>query len=176
MSSRWVAVAVLCAGLAGACGCNNARLVRWDGGSGVVAIPHNDNSWPEHNREHAEALMKEKCPHGYTIVDEPEVVTGQVQHTQISSNQSGNPTLAALTLDTVKTHTNETTTVEDQKESRITFRAADATATRRGADGCGRTDRAADAARPAVAAGAGRAVRDTAPQAACGFAVHDHAD
>jgi hypothetical protein len=127
MSSRWVAVAALCAGLtAGLCGCNSARLVRWDGGTGVVAIPRNDNSWPEHNREHAEAVMKEKCPHGYTVVDEQEVVTGQVQHTQVNSNQSGNPTLAALHLDTVKTHTNETTTVEDRKEWRITFRSADA--------------------------------------------------
>jgi hypothetical protein len=127
MSSRWVAVAALCAGLtAGLCGCNNARLVRWDGSTGVVAIPRNDDSWPEHNREHAEDVMREKCPRGYTIVDEQEVVTGQVQHTSVQSNQSGNPTLAALHLDSVKTHTNETTTVEDRKEWRITFRSADA--------------------------------------------------
>ena len=56
------------------------------------------------------------------------MVTGQVQHTQVNSNQSGNPTLAALHLDTVKTHTNETTTVEDRKEWRITFRRSDAPA------------------------------------------------
>jgi hypothetical protein len=127
MSSRWVTVAALCAGLtAGLCGCNNARLVRWDGGTGVVAIPRNDDSWPEHNREHAEAVMKEKCPRGYVIVDEQEVVTGQVQHTQVNSDRSGNPTLASLHLDTVKTQTNQTTTVEDRKEWRITFRSADA--------------------------------------------------
>jgi hypothetical protein len=84
MSSRWVAVTALCAGVAaGLCGCsNNAHLVRWDGSSGVVAIPHNDNDWPDKNREHAEAVMKEKCPNGYTIVAEQEVtVGGTVDHT-----------------------------------------------------------------------------------------------
>jgi hypothetical protein len=124
---RWVGVAALCAGLVGgACGCNNARMVRWDGGSGVVAIPRNDNAWPDHNREHAEALMKEKCPQGYTIVNEEEVVTGQVQHTQVNTDRSGNDTLAALHLDKLETRTNQTTTVEDRKEWRITFRPKDA--------------------------------------------------
>ena len=38
----------------------------------------------------------------------------------------GNATLAAIHLDEVKTHTSETTTTEDRKEWRITFRPADA--------------------------------------------------
>jgi hypothetical protein len=124
--TRSVGVLALCAALAaGACGCNSARLVRWDGSSGVVAIPRNDNSWPAYNREHAEALMKEKCPHGYTVVSEEEVVTGQVQHTNVNTDRSGNATLAALHLDSVKTSTSETTSVEDRKEWRITFRPAE---------------------------------------------------
>jgi hypothetical protein len=126
---RSVGLAALCCALAaGSIGCTNARMVRWDGSTGVVAIPHNDNSWPTYNRDHAEALMKEKCPRGYTVVGEEEVVTGQIQHTQVSTDQSGNATLAALHLDSVKTHTNETTTTEDRKEWRITFRPAGAPA------------------------------------------------
>ena len=49
---RWLGAVALCAGVAaGACGCNNARLVQWNGptGTGVVAIPHNDNDWPNKN-------------------------------------------------------------------------------------------------------------------------------
>jgi hypothetical protein len=122
-----MAVLALCAGLtAGVCGCNNARMVRWDGATGVVAIPNNDNSWPAHNREHAEELMKERCPRGYQIVSEEEVVVGQVQHTHVNTDRTGDPTLAALHIAPVSTRTNETTTTEDKKEWRITFRANDA--------------------------------------------------
>jgi hypothetical protein len=93
-------------------------MVRWDGTNGVVAIPHNDDTWPEHNREHAEALMKEKCPRGYTVVSEEEVVVGQVQHTQANSDHIA-PGLRRTT---------ESTSTEDKKEFRITFRSADAPA------------------------------------------------
>ena len=125
-----MAVLALCAGLtAGVCGCNNARMVRWDGSSGVVAIPRNDNVWPESNRDHAEELMRQCCPHGYQVVSEEEVVVGQVQHTHVNTAQSGNPTLAALHLDKVNTQTNETTSFDDKKEWRITFCAAGATPT-----------------------------------------------
>lgn len=124
---RSLGFVALCAALtAGLCGCNNARMVRWDGSSGVVAIPHNDNMWPEYNREHAEALIKEKCPRGYTIVNEEEVVVGQVQHTHVNTDRTGDPTLAALHIAPVTTRTNETTTTEDRKEWRITFRSMDA--------------------------------------------------
>jgi hypothetical protein len=81
-SRRWVGAVALSAALtAGAYGCNSARMVQWNGTTGVVAIPHNDNAWPDKNREHAEALMKEKCPHGYAILDEHEVIVGgEVEH------------------------------------------------------------------------------------------------
>jgi hypothetical protein len=114
MSSRWVAVAALCAGVsASLCGCNNARLVRWDGGIGVVAIPHNDNAWPDKNREHAEAIMKQYCPHGYAIVDEREaVVGGTVDHT-------------VTRVGYVRVRE---TSFHPEQEWRITFRSADAPA------------------------------------------------
>jgi hypothetical protein len=73
--------------------------------------------------------MKEKCPRGYTVLKEEEVVVGQVQHTHVNTAQSGNPTLAALHLDKVNTQTNETTSFDDKKEWRITFCAAGATPT-----------------------------------------------
>ena len=121
-----MAVLALCAGLtAGVCGCNNARMVRWDGSSGVVAIPRNDNVWPESNRDHAEELMRQCCPHGYQVVSEEEVVVGQVQHTHVNTDQSGDPTLAALHIAPVSTRTNQTTMTEDKKEWRITFRPND---------------------------------------------------
>jgi hypothetical protein len=119
-------VALGAALMAGLCGCNNARMVRWDGASGVVAIPHNDNVWPEYNREHAEALIRERCPRGYTIVNEEEVVVGQVQHTHVNTDRTGDPALAALHIAPVTTRTNETMTTEDRKEWRITFQAAGA--------------------------------------------------
>jgi hypothetical protein len=101
-------------------------MVRWDGATGVVAIPKNDDSWPAHNREHAEALMKERCPRGYQVVSEEEVVVGQVQHTHTNVDRTGDPTLAALHIAPVTTKTNETTTTTDVKEWRITFRSLDA--------------------------------------------------
>ncbi len=80
-SIRWLGVVALGAGLLALCGCNNARMVQWNGSTGVVAIPHNDNAWPDKNREHAEALMTATCPKGYTILHEHEVVVGgEVDH------------------------------------------------------------------------------------------------
>jgi hypothetical protein len=112
MSLRWVGVAALCAGLtAGVCGCSNARMVRWDGTTGVVAIPHNDNTWPDKNREHAEELIKEKCPRGYTIVDEQEYVVG------------GTVDQSVARVGYMRVHE---TSYHPEKEWHITFRSADA--------------------------------------------------
>jgi hypothetical protein len=87
--------------------------VQWNGatGTGVVAIPQNDNIWPEKNREHAEALIKEKCPHGYTILDEHEVVMGgETDH---------------LVTRVGYMHVHETT-YHPRTEWQIVFRSADA--------------------------------------------------
>jgi hypothetical protein len=108
-------VALIAALAATACGCNNARMVSWNNTTslGVVAIPYNDNSWPDKNRDHAEALMKEKCPHGYTVMNEEEVVLGgEVLHS----------------VERVGYMRVRETSFEQRKEWRITFRSADAPA------------------------------------------------
>jgi len=79
----------------------------------VVAIPQNDNSWPEKNRDHAETLMKEKCPHGYTVLNEEEVIVG------------GEVQRSVARVGYVRVHE---TSYEPQKEWRITFRSVDAPA------------------------------------------------
>src|SRR5882672_790752 len=63
--------------LAGTIGCGSARYVMQDQHGGVVAIPSNNNSWPTHYRDEAEKMMKQKCPQGYVIEREEEVVVGQ---------------------------------------------------------------------------------------------------
>jgi hypothetical protein len=81
-------------GLVSLVGCQSARFVevRSDG-SGVVAIPENSNTWPFYYRDKAEALIRQKCPHGYSIEHESEVVTGTVTHTDSQTNTQQNPTL-----------------------------------------------------------------------------------
>src|SRR5215472_4112557 len=63
--------------LAGLSGCGGARYIVQDQDGGVVAIPSNTNYWPMHYRDEAEKLMKQKCPQGYIIDREQEVVVGQ---------------------------------------------------------------------------------------------------
>ena len=99
-------------------GCANARMVEMSGnGGGVVAIPENTNSWPSRNRHHAEELMKQRCPTGYEIDYEREVVVGQVAHTNIETDQHSK----LLGLGPARTDTRQTTSYVDQKEWRIWF-------------------------------------------------------
>lgn len=62
-------------------GCSSARYVYVDKEGGVVAIPRNSNAWPGYHRDRAEELIRRRCPGGYEIVKEEEVVTGQVVRT-----------------------------------------------------------------------------------------------
>lgn len=80
--------------LVGLVGCAGARHVQFDQGQGVVAIPANTNSWPNHYRDQAEKLMRERCPNGYEIIREEEVVTGQVKHTDTHTETKPPPKLA----------------------------------------------------------------------------------
>jgi hypothetical protein len=66
-------------------GCSSARMVSWSGNEGVVAIPRDSDVWPCYSRTEASKLMAEKCPTGYQIVEEGEVVTGK---TVISTSPS----------------------------------------------------------------------------------------
>src|SRR5258708_22635815 len=79
--------------LAATVGCNSARFVEVRPDGGVVAIPNNSNDWPYHYRDKAKALMRQKCPSGYVIDHEEEVVTGSVTHTDAETETQKSPTL-----------------------------------------------------------------------------------
>jgi hypothetical protein len=72
--------------------------------------------------------MRERCPQGYVVAKEEEVVVGQTQHTYTNTDRTGDATLAALHIAPINTRTDQTTTVEDKKEWRIYFQAAGAAA------------------------------------------------
>jgi hypothetical protein len=56
-------------------------------------MPANTNCWPNYYRDHAEALMRQKCPNGYEVVREEEAVVGQVTHTRTETDTRPTPTL-----------------------------------------------------------------------------------
>jgi hypothetical protein len=116
-------------GLVCGTGCaNSARFVEVNNSGGVVAIPSNSNGWPTYYRKHAEELMQAKCPAGYVVYREEEVVTGVTQSVNTTTDTSGNPKLAAWHLDTVTENTRQTTTSTNQTEYRLWFRRSDAPA------------------------------------------------
>jgi hypothetical protein len=80
-------------GMAALTGCANARYVQVDRDSGVVSMPANTNCWPTYYRDHAEALMRQKCPSGYEVVREEEEVVGQTAHTNTHTDTNPSPTL-----------------------------------------------------------------------------------
>jgi len=85
---------IVCAGcIAVLAGCTSARMVECDRDGGVVAIPNNTNMWPTYYRDNALKLIQEKCPQGYEIVRESEVVTGQQTHTSTRTDTEEAPTL-----------------------------------------------------------------------------------
>ena len=58
-----------------------------------MAIPSNSNQWPTYYRDKAEKLIGEKCPDGYEVVMEEEVVTGQVTHIESRTKTKEAPSL-----------------------------------------------------------------------------------
>ena len=123
MSMREMLRTVSFSVLLGLCGCAQARVVMSDSYGGVVAMPSNTNSWPCYNRKHAEELMAQKCPQGYVIEQEGEVVTGQSTMVHTEGNQDS----AAYRVLGVG-HVDRTTNVQNVTEWRIHFRAKDAPA------------------------------------------------
>jgi hypothetical protein len=122
-------------------GCaSSARLVKWDADGGIVAIPSNNNYWPAHYRDQAEALMQKKCPAGYQIVREEEVTVGQKAHTDSETDSDAPGTFVvggeksnksdtrrggasvALPFGENCTTTHQTTTYSDVTEYRIWFK------------------------------------------------------
>jgi hypothetical protein len=75
------------------CGCARPRFVEVSREGGVVAIPSNSNQWPTYYRDKAEKLIREKCPDGYEVVMEEEVVTGQVTHVESRTKTKEAPSL-----------------------------------------------------------------------------------
>lgn len=104
------------------CGCGSARYVTLDANSGVVAIPTNVNSWPFDYRDQAEALMRKKCPQGYVIDHEEDVICGTTHTTNTNTEKKNDPVLAAFRVQAqTEEHVSQTTTSSDQHEWRIWF-------------------------------------------------------
>src|SRR5439155_27266608 len=91
-----------CRGLTGLCalafittmGCaSSARLVKWDQDGGIIAIPSNNNYWPNRYRDQADELMQKKCPRGYEVVREEEVAVGQTAATHTNTDTQAPPSL-----------------------------------------------------------------------------------
>lgn len=86
--------------------CSSARIVRETQTGGTVALRGSRDD----AREKAEVLMREKCPAGYTVLEQGEVAYGQ-QATTTQWNR-----------------TTATTQVEDKHEWQIVFQCAGASA------------------------------------------------
>jgi hypothetical protein len=112
--------------LAGLSGCGGARYIVQDQYGGVVAIPSNTNYWPVYYRDEAEKLMKQKCPQGYHIDREEEVVVGQTTtgsdntDTRSYDLPGGKKQPSGALTTTTASHS---TTTHDKTEYRITFHA-----------------------------------------------------
>jgi hypothetical protein len=107
-------------------GCASPRFVAQDPSGGVIAMPSNTDFWPTHFRSKAEEMMAKKCPQGYHIEHEEEVVIGQsVTGTDRTDTQTqdipGRRQRSDLQLST--SETSHSTTSQDITEYRITFRA-----------------------------------------------------
>jgi hypothetical protein len=134
------AVVFLILGLAG---CAGPRFVAQDPTGGVIAIPSNTDYWPTHFRSKAEELMARKCPQGYHIEHEEEVVVGQsVTGTDSTDTQTqdlpGHRNRSNVQLTT--SESSHTTTSQDITEYRITFRANTVPGMSAGAGGNGLPD------------------------------------
>jgi hypothetical protein len=105
-------------------GCGSARLIHGTPDGGVVAIPSNSNYWPMKYRDEAEKLMAKRCPNGYVVVEEGEVVVGKKASTSEAIDRTGPGKDASRQTDV--TTVSRVTTVRDETEYRITFHARDA--------------------------------------------------
>jgi hypothetical protein len=103
-------------------GCTSARFIIADPNGGVVAIPSNKSGFPFYYREDAEKLMAQKCPQGYVIDREEEVVVGKVSTVRNTNNtQSSNGDKKQSFSSLVTSESTQTHEVHDQTEYRIIF-------------------------------------------------------
>jgi hypothetical protein len=66
-------------------------------------------------REEATKLMNARCPSGFDILEEGEVVVGQVTNTNVNQRQN------VVNVFGPSTSSNATTTTEDKREWRIVY-------------------------------------------------------
>ena len=100
-------------------GCGSARMIQSTPDGGVVAIPSNTNAWPFKYRDHADKLMAMKCPNGFDVMREEEVIVG----VKSTTTEVTDRVTQAGYKDSPQTTTSVVTTTRPQKEYRITFRA-----------------------------------------------------
>lgn len=116
---RGILCAAACAvGAVGTVGCGNARYIQKDVNGGVIAMSA-DNRW---NREKAEKLMAAHVGAGYQVVEEKEVVTGQVttNHSDTQTELGEHSVIPFLPAN--KQITTTTTSTRDETEWHITYR------------------------------------------------------
>jgi hypothetical protein len=102
--------------LATVSGCGTARMIESTPEGVVVAIPSNSNYWPFKYRDSAEKMMAQKCPNGYDIVYEKEVVVGQKSTTREFTE-------VAPGGDSNQQRTSVVTATRPETEYRIAFRS-----------------------------------------------------
>ncbi|MBI3821914.1 MAG: hypothetical protein HY289_04455 [Planctomycetes bacterium] len=101
-------------------GCSSPRMVSSTPDGGCVAIADNSNTWPSYNRRKALDMISEKCPGGYKIVREEEVVTGQTTTNNTQRDAKEVPIVKGVITGVSET-TKRTTEVHDRTEYRIYF-------------------------------------------------------
>ncbi|MCU0706466.1 MAG: hypothetical protein MUF18_21125 [Fimbriiglobus sp.] len=99
-------------------GCANARHIHKDANGGVIAMPADTAA----NRKKAEKLMLEHVGPGYQVVEEKEVVTGQVTTNHSDTQNELGVHSAIPILPANKQITTTTTSTKDVTEWHIIYR------------------------------------------------------
>ena len=124
MKRAGVSAVLLALTFAGGCA-GPAKYVEKRGDAGIVAIPNNTDTWPNHYRTEALALIQKHVGANYEILEEREVVVGQAttNNQQVNTEQTVNRDIPFLPAEK-QTITN-TTTQRDLTEWRIVYRRKD---------------------------------------------------
>jgi hypothetical protein len=121
MPRTWLAFPALV--LSALAGCAETRMISWNGTEGVVALPRDTNCFPTYERDAANRLMAEKCPGGFKIIDEKEVVVNQQTVTSSTGPEKPAQLVSIKLLGGGSETTQTVTTSVNQTEYHIRFRA-----------------------------------------------------
>ncbi|QEG29775.1 hypothetical protein GobsT_45730 [Gemmata obscuriglobus] len=118
---------LLIAALSAAGGCaSSAKYVERRGGSGVVAVPDDSDSWPNYNRRAALKLIEQDAGPNYEIIDQRTVKTGRQTRSSLpDTNETLNPRRPGSPGYQSSTHA---TSMPEATEFRITYRRKDGAA------------------------------------------------